>query len=60
MKILVSGLMRYTNPRAGGHVNLRALGKFGLLLAGLIVVYSLLFHVIMEYEGREESWATGL
>lgn len=52
--------MRYTNPRAGSHVNLRALGKFGLLLAGLILVYSLLFHVIMEYEGREESWATGL
>lgn len=60
MKILVSGLMRYTNPRAGSHVNLRALGKFGLLLTGLILVYSLLFHVIMEYEGREESWATGL
>lgn len=60
MKILVSGLMRYSNPRTGSHVNLRALGKFGLLLAGLILVYSLLFHVIMEYEGREESWATGL
>ena len=27
MKILGSGLMRYTNPRAGGHVNLHALGR---------------------------------
>lgn|GEM_PF-21109 len=40
--------------------NIRRLVKFFLLLSVLIVLYSILFHVIMEYEEREFTWVTGL
>jgi len=33
--------------------------KFGLMLALLFTVFSVLFHVLMLYEGREYSWITG-
>ena len=42
--------------------NLRLLSKFVLLLAAMIVVYSVLFHVIMLTEGEgstNHSWVTG-
>lgn len=34
--------------------------RFMLVLAVVVLVFSFLFHVIMEYEGREYSWITGL
>ena len=41
--------------------NLATLVKFMAALLALIVLYSVLFHVIMErVEGREFSWVTGL
>ncbi|HEY0971868.1 MAG TPA: NAD-binding protein [Gemmatimonadales bacterium] len=40
--------------------NIRALGKLVLLLATLVALYSVLFHVIMTREGQEHSWLTGL
>ena len=40
--------------------NLVALTRFMLMLIGLIALYSVLFHVIMHYEGHEYSWITGL
>jgi len=39
--------------------NVRALMKFILILALLIFVYSILFHIIMEREGQHHSWMTG-
>ena len=40
--------------------NLWALGKFVVVLAGTIVAFSIVFHVIMEYEGQNHSWLTGV
>jgi Trk K+ transport system NAD-binding subunit len=33
--------------------------KFAVMLAFLFTVFSLLFHVLMLYEGRQYSWVTG-
>jgi Trk K+ transport system NAD-binding subunit len=43
-----------------GRRNLRALGKFLLFLTGLVTVFSILFHYIMAWEGRNYSWITGV
>ncbi len=40
--------------------NLSLLAKFFVFLALVIILYSILFHVIMLYEGRDYSWVTGL
>ncbi len=40
--------------------NLRALARFALALAGSIAVFTVLFHLIMVYEGQDHSWLTGL
>jgi len=40
--------------------NLRLLIRFIAILVVLTTAYSILFHVIMEYEGRDHSWVTGL
>lgn len=37
----------------------RLLFRFLLVLTALVVVYSVLFHVLMVYEGQEHSWMTG-
>lgn len=39
--------------------NLVLLAKFLGFLAGVITMFSVLFHVLMLYEGREYSWITG-
>ncbi|MFH1581726.1 MAG: NAD-binding protein [Pseudomonadota bacterium] len=39
--------------------NLRILLQFLLALAILVTVYSILFHYIMAWEGRDFSWVTG-
>lgn len=58
MKYLVSQLVLKRQQREGA-INVGAMARFAGLLAGIIVVYSILFHFIMEYEGRSESWITG-
>jgi voltage-gated potassium channel len=40
--------------------NLRALVNLLLVLAGLVALYSLVFHLLMQREGQEHSWITGL
>lgn len=40
--------------------NMGALGRFVALLTASIGLFSVLFHVIMVYEGQEHSWLTGL
>ncbi len=39
--------------------NFMFLSKFILFLVGVVCLYSILFHVIMQYEGREYTWITG-
>jgi Trk K+ transport system NAD-binding subunit len=39
--------------------NLRALGKFLALLAVVVVAFAVIFHLLMIYEGKQHSWATG-
>ncbi|HRF96657.1 MAG TPA: NAD-binding protein, partial [Aggregatilineales bacterium] len=41
-------------------LNVVALLRFLALVTGLIIFYSIIFHYIMEYEGRSESWITGV
>lgn len=40
--------------------NLILLGKFVILLLLVISTYSVLFHLLMLYEGRDFSWITGI
>jgi len=40
--------------------NLSAILRFGVLLAASITLFTVLFHLIMVYEGQEHSWLTGL
>lgn len=40
--------------------NLRSLLKFVALLGAVVSVYSVLFHVLMLYEGQQHSWISGL
>lgn len=58
MKFLVSQITALT--RAGRRErNVRLLARFLLLLAFVVTAYSILFHFLMEYEGRQYSWVTG-
>lgn len=40
--------------------NIGFLLRFFAMLVGLIALYSILFHFIMQYEGRSFSWVTGV
>jgi Trk K+ transport system NAD-binding subunit len=40
--------------------NLRALARYLLFLALLIVLFAVVFHAIAEREGQQHSWVTGL
>lgn len=41
--------------------NLRALMRYVLVVVGVVVLFTVIFHVIMwNVEGQEHSWATGL
>lgn len=58
MKFLVSNLMAFLRPKAAVR-NLTLLGRFLALLVIIIVVYSVVFHLLMQREGRQFSWVTG-
>jgi Trk K+ transport system NAD-binding subunit len=58
MKFLPSQLLYFCQNKAM-RKNLRNLSKFLAVIAAAITVYSILFHFIMEYEGRQFSWITG-
>src|SRR5918993_1158412 len=60
MKFLPSQLAYLTNDREA-RGNLRALAKYLGFLAGLMGVYTVLFHVIkLNVEHEQHSWITGL
>ncbi|WP_417201366.1 potassium channel family protein [Bizionia sp.] len=58
MKFIGSQLAFYMNDRDFKN-NSKVLLKYLVLLAVVIIVYSLLFHFIMTYEGQDHSWITG-
>lgn len=58
MKYLVSLLLHFYHDRPS-RMSIRALLNFLAVLTLLITTYSVLFHFIMAYEGRQESWLTG-
>lgn len=58
MKFLVSQLVYFLSDRPS-RVNMFALLRFLALLLGMMTLYSVLFHYLMAYEGRRESWITG-
>ena len=59
MKYLVSQLSYFLKERQSQR-NLSALLKYTLFLLAVIAVFSVAFHLIMEIEGREHSWLTGV
>jgi Trk K+ transport system NAD-binding subunit len=59
MKYLPSQILYFLHDRRAKR-NLRSLFKFALFLSLFIIVYSVLFHVIMEMEGQHFSWVTGV
>jgi len=59
MKFLPSQILYFTRSRTTKQ-NVRLLLRFLTLLAVLVVVHSVLFHFIMQYEDKEYSWITGL
>jgi len=59
MKTFGSELASFlTGPQA--RVELRSLLRFLALLMTVVAVFSVGFHLIMEWEGRKYSWLTGL
>jgi Trk K+ transport system NAD-binding subunit len=58
MKYLPSLLVYFFAERTTRR-NIVLLGKFFGFLIGIVVLYSILFHVIMLYEGRNFTWVTG-
>ncbi len=59
MKFLTSQLTYFLKP-ATSRRNIRLLLRFLLVLAILVTVYSILFHVLMVFEGRQHSWLAGV
>jgi voltage-gated potassium channel len=59
VKFVVSRLM-YLLKQPLQRENLRRLSSQLFVLVAMIVVYTVLFHVIMLYEGRDHSWVTGV
>ncbi len=58
MKYLPSQLIYFFQNKTM-RINLRKLIKFLAVIVFTITSYSVLFHFIMEYEGRQFSWITG-
>lgn len=58
MKYLPTQLVYFLRNRTTKR-NILLLSRFFLFIAFLITVYSILFHVIMLWEGRTYSWFTG-
>jgi voltage-gated potassium channel len=58
MKFLPTQIYYFLRQRPGRR-NVMNLFRFLLVLAGVVTVYSILFHYIMEWEGREYSWVSG-
>jgi len=45
--------------KGGTHRNVRVLASFLAVLVAMVLAYTVLFHVLMELEGRQFSWISG-
>jgi len=59
MKSLMTIFLQFVSDRPT-RLNIMALFRFLAIVAGVIGVYSIIFHYIMEYEGKYYSWITGV
>lgn len=59
MKFLVSQVTYFLSRRESVR-NIRGLGKYVLFLLAMILAYTVIFHFLMLYEGKEHSWISGL
>lgn len=59
MKSFPTLFLQYFQNRASRR-DLTRLGQFLLILAMLVAIYSVVFHYLMEREGRDYSWVTGV
>jgi len=59
MKSIAAQVIILTRQRSSRR-NLKALGKFIVALVMMIMAYTFVFHLIMDYEGKEHTWLTGL
>ena len=61
MKFLPSQLAYLLNELDDGTTkqNLKALGRFVAVLVASVVTFSVVFQLIMLYEGQQHSWLTG-
>lgn len=60
MKLLFSLIPALLSPQAGGKRNMHVVMAFTLFTTFLVFLFSMLFHFIMEYEGKDYSFITGL
>ncbi len=58
MKFLTSQVMAIAQS-GDSKRNLRLLLRFFAILVGLVILFSVLFHILMEAEGQRHSWWTG-
>ncbi|UCF41708.1 MAG: potassium channel protein, partial [Gemmatimonadota bacterium] len=58
LKTLVAEIASVIRSRRGRR-NLRVLARFIFVLAAMITVYSVGFHLLMQREGQEHTWITG-
>ncbi len=58
MKNISVQIAQMHQPRSAKR-NIRALVRLFLVLGTLVGIYSVLFHLIMMWEGQEHSWLTG-
>lgn len=59
MKFFTAELSYFVRNNTGRR-NIRLLSRFLVLLVALVAVYSIIFHVLMAWEGQEHSWITGV
>ena len=59
MKALAAQLVHFLRKETS-RKNLRMLARLLLMLVAIVVVYSVIFHVLMMWEGRQFSWFTGI
>jgi voltage-gated potassium channel len=59
MKSIAAQILILTQQRSSRR-NLKALAKFITVLIGMILTFTVIFHFIMDHEGQEHSWLSGL
>jgi voltage-gated potassium channel len=56
---LFTAQLSYFVRQSASRRNVRLLIRFIGVLVAMVVIYSVLFHVLMTYEGKEHTWITG-